>query len=146
MVGVHVHSSDGPVYCGRISMHGLTAFVPGVARALREHKDNGGESIKDVVFPDNTPGAVSKLIGWIKSCISAGNVVPFLRIRKNAYQSYSEIKKIAEELSIGYLIKSMEHKMVAMDDARRAREAGAEDDDAVTGPGETAEREQGGVP
>ena len=90
-------------------MRALTAFIPTVARGVREHNHIHGEvRVADIVFPQNKTRIVTKILGWIRSCLNESDILPFHYLKLDQYR---DVLKISQELSIGYLITRMTKKI-----------------------------------
>lgn len=106
----------------KMTLRGLSAFIPSVGRAVRVHKEAGGGYITDVVFPRHYATSYNKIFGWMWASIAEGRVVKPARVEKFALRTYQDVAVVAKDLRIGYMVKAMEARVQQMEEAAAKRQ------------------------
>lgn len=98
----------------KLTLRAANAFMPAVARAVRDHKAAQGGFITDIVLPAHRISAYNKVLGWVWATINAGQVQRPSRVESYAVRTYNEVKAIGDDTGMAYLSKAMQARLDQM--------------------------------
>lgn len=113
---IFVSSNKGPQFLTRATLRGLCAFVPVVAKALKDHNSSQRGTIDDITLPAHLMAAYKRVMGWMVSCMKEGKITQFAKYyRRDALRIYKDVEQLAGVfLRMSYLSKGMKNRIEAM--------------------------------